>query len=234
MFTLDDEKPPIIAWHILTDNSAWDRVRTFEDILEEGRLTAAKFRENPLLEPLDIMAGDNRFIFLGLAPSNIGTIFPELGYESFPDKVWGFGFDAVILIDDDAIVRPKDLLDPYIRLYEYLEDTYQNENDTINSFVEEVEELQSRFELFGWRAREYLNDIWNKCYQAVFSKEGTSVLETILDRQIKYKGCSDFYDCEILVDSQLSLADALFAVKDGKIIGLHTQDGWNSLMKEEF
>lgn len=74
-----------------------------------------RYEENVLMKPLDVVAGDDKYVFLGLVPWHRGeALFPEVYDRS--EELWsayGFGFEAPQLIRNGAVVGITDLLQMY-------------------------------------------------------------------------------------------------------------------------
>ena len=130
---------PIIAWHFLTDSDWEEAEESYLSILESGYLTAAAYRENPLLEELDRLAGDDQFLFLSLYPNVTSVYFPERGLEQFPPKVWGFGFDALELVYDYDAGELKILHYDLYRLKNYKDIAQLGIFDTSEDHIKIVE-----------------------------------------------------------------------------------------------
>ena len=168
---------PIIAWHFLTDSDWEEAEESYLSILESGYLTAAAYRENPLLEELDRLAGDDQFLFLSLYPNVTSVYFPERGLEQFPPKVWGFGFDALELVYDyDAAIRRKDYLQDYGLIKEEIRQQFGADFDDWFEFKDLSKDFQDIFsrearlfqqenQITGSQAVDYLIMAVEDCYR---------------------------------------------------------------------
>jgi hypothetical protein len=198
----------ILAWHILTDHSVHNKLKSFQTILDDNALTASHFRDNPALEALDYAVGDDAFVFLSVKPYNTSSVYMltpveiELGAKLSGDT-YGFAFDAASLIGRGAIVRPRDLLADYEEIYtDCFIDEWEADED---EFLARVEELQDEVEMRGMGALDYLEDAVDRC-----RLEPESALTP--------SSCQEVSDAELLVYDKLSLDDCLYVVARGKIM----------------
>lgn len=213
----------IYCWHLITEDSPWARKRLFNDICEaDGELIASAFQgrmQNPKIQDLDKLAGDDEYIFLGLTPYNKDVMIKPVAKKFYSELIgeYGFGFDAVELIKAGAILGKEDLLEDYRHEIRELFMSrglgyygLDNKNIILNLYqydlIEEAEKIlracAAKKRLVGEEALEYLGELYDACI-----KHETSHLTW-----------DDYEECEILVPERLSLKDfCIFTIEDGEI-----------------
>ena len=221
---------PIIAWHFITDSNWNEAEDSYRNIVEKGSLTAAAYRENPLLQELDVLAGDDQFLFLSLYPHVTNAYFPERNLDSFPPRIWGFGFSAIDLVYDfDAAIRREDYLHEYNVIAEkvkqemremgwdttdYFDINKQFQLSFEELFFEEAQLFQEQNQVTGSQAIDYLMMVTEDCYTF-----RTTPLGELSDSryQAGTRICNQFQRTEVIVPEELPVSEALIFVDDGEL-----------------
>lgn len=246
----------IIAWHKITGN-----IPDFLAVLESGFIKpsgasglkisqiglrrAAIYKQkynirkkNPLINPIDILAGDGNKVFLALYPLSTTYYFPEryLKRKIFGDHYQAIGFPLTTLINDGAEVGKEDLAPKYRSVFTEVivnnldgnisTPIFNNITNDFDAFYpiakefglvgkieQEMKRVQDKYRFKGEAALDYIDQVVAECWDAI-----TDDPYEFSEEQLRKCGASSkFNSVEILYPGPLSLDLAEYVIVEGKV-----------------
>lgn len=214
----------IYCWHLITEDTPLESEIVFREICEQGEiipyeLLQERMMSNPKVTLVDRLAGDGKYVFLGLATYEANEIIEPDKETYYPglEKQYGFGFDVFELIKAGALVGPHDLLRNYDQLLEGLlfekgiqEANYRNTSAETLALLEyyglwdEAVDLLTDFaasqRLKSRGAKSYIRQVFYECVELNYD-------------------CLDYKSAEILYPGALDLSKfCKFTIQDGHIM----------------
>lgn len=206
----------IYCWHFVTEDDVFQRKRIFNQILHDGVLKSHTYLRNPKIQQLDILAGDDEYIFLGLSHYGIDVVLDPIRDNYHPKLMgeYGFGFDATELINNGALVRNEDFLREYEHITLQTLRDYTDYSTCPEMYDADIMELLETYDLLG-AANEEMQRF--AADNSLYGRDALEYIEEITDDCFSGH-CEPFFACELLYPEILPLNEfCIFMIENGHI-----------------